>query len=291
MNDVISSGPRVITHRSPTNAKYRKRPTPIGPIDFDESGPVVIADAHEEEASDNPVGLRQCLRRVFPSIARFVASLSFIKWLYRPFKTKAPTDNYGDGIQTAAAPNLDTRNRADGFPVYMSFEVFNGMYGHCAAYAYEHEVMGLIVGDVFCDEEGEFVEVFSTMTGELDSNRVHVRFTESGLAAVSNRVQDLKDNGQWCPLDGKSKTGPTCPACGYDARSMKILGWYHSHPGFTAFMSGTDIGTQEEYFNQPYHISIVIDPLKKEYRVWQTTVGSMTEIPVNLIRSGVSNYV
>ena len=291
MNDVISSGPRVIAHRSPTNATYRKRPTPVGTINFDESGPVLIADAHDVDAPDHPVGLRQRLRQGFPSIARFVARWGFLKRLHWPVKPKAPTDEDGHGIQTATTPSLDTRERADGFPVYMSFEVFGGMYEHCAAYASEHEVMGLIVGDVFCDEDGEFAEVFSTMTGELDSNRVHVRFTESGLAAVSNRVQDLKDNGKWCPLDGKSKTGPTCSVCGYDARSMKILGWYHSHPGFTAFMSGTDIATHQEYFSQPYHISIVIDPLKKEYRVWQTTEGPMTEIPVNFTRSGVSSYV
>ena len=150
--------------------------------------------------------------------------------------------------------------------------------------------MGLIVGEVFCDEGGKFVQVFSTITGELDSNRVHVRFTEAGLAAVANQVENLKDNGRSCPMDGKPRIGPTCSKCGYDARSMKILGWYHSHPGFSAFMSGTDVTTHREYFNQPYHISIVIDPLKREYRVWQTTGGSITEISINPIWSGVSNY-
>ena len=291
MNDVISSGPRVIAHRSPTNATYRKRPTPIGTVNFDESGPVLIADAHEVDAPNHLVGLRQRLRFGFPPIARFVSIWSFLKRLQWPVKTKAQTEEDAHSIHTDTSLSIGTQEQSDSFPVSMSFEVFDGMYGHCAAHASEHEVMGLIVGDVFCDEDGEFAEVFSTMTGELDSNRVHVRFTESGLAALSNRVQDLKDNGKWCPLDGKSKTGPICSVCGYDARSMKILGWYHSHPGFTAFMSGTDIATHQEYFSQPYHISIVIDPLKKEYRVWQTTEGPMTEIPVNFTRAGVSSYV
>jgi len=40
-----------------------------------------------------------------------------------------------------------------------------------------------------------------------------------------------------------------------------IVGWYHSHPGLTAFFSDTDRQTQRAFFNHPYSVGWVIDPL------------------------------
>lgn len=39
-----------------------------------------------------------------------------------------------------------------------------------------------------------------------------------------------------------------------------IVGWYHSHPGLTAFFSDTDRRTQKAFFNHDYSIGWVIDP-------------------------------
>lgn len=49
------------------------------------------------------------------------------------------------------------------------------------------------------------------------------------------------------------------------ARSMMlphelIVGWYHSHPGLTAFFSDTDRRTQGAFFNNAYSVGWVIDP-------------------------------
>ncbi len=40
-----------------------------------------------------------------------------------------------------------------------------------------------------------------------------------------------------------------------------IVGWYHSHPGLGAFFSDTDRQTQRAFFNHPYSLGWVIDPL------------------------------
>jgi len=32
-----------------------------------------------------------------------------------------------------------------------------------------------------------------------------------------------------------------------------LVGWYHSHPGHTCFLSRTDLDTQRTMFDQPYH--------------------------------------
>lgn len=41
----------------------------------------------------------------------------------------------------------------------------------------------------------------------------------------------------------------------------RIVGWYHSHPGLTAFFSDTDRRTQAAFFSHDYSIGWVIDPL------------------------------
>ena len=40
-----------------------------------------------------------------------------------------------------------------------------------------------------------------------------------------------------------------------------IVGWYHSHPGLSAFFSDTDRQTQRAFFNNPYSVGWVIDPV------------------------------
>lgn len=41
---------------------------------------------------------------------------------------------------------------------------------------------------------------------------------------------------------------------------LKVVGWYHSHPGLGAFFSATDCATQAAFFNHDYSIGWVIDP-------------------------------
>ncbi len=44
----------------------------------------------------------------------------------------------------------------------------------------------------------------------------------------------------------------------------QIVGWYHSHPDFGIFLSGVDLDTQGVYFNQPWHIAVVYDPIREQ---------------------------
>lgn len=44
---------------------------------------------------------------------------------------------------------------------------------------------------------------------------------------------------------------------------LEIVGWYHSHPGYSIFFSGVDLESQQKYFRKPYHIALVLDPFKK----------------------------
>lgn len=43
-----------------------------------------------------------------------------------------------------------------------------------------------------------------------------------------------------------------------------VVGWYHSHPNLGAFFSGTDRRTQRHFFNRPYSVGLVVDPVRGE---------------------------
>ncbi|NCR15895.1 MAG: hypothetical protein GPJ22_00470 [Microcystis aeruginosa LL13-03] len=45
-----------------------------------------------------------------------------------------------------------------------------------------------------------------------------------------------------------------------------IVGWYHSHPNLSAFMSGTDMNTQQAFFYHPWCLSIVYDPCREDMK-------------------------
>lgn len=42
---------------------------------------------------------------------------------------------------------------------------------------------------------------------------------------------------------------------------MAVVGWHHSHPNLGVFMSGTDRATQAAFYNHPWCVAIVVDPI------------------------------
>ncbi|MHC5050070.1 MAG: hypothetical protein ACYTGK_05600, partial [Planctomycetota bacterium] len=51
-------------------------------------------------------------------------------------------------------------------------------------------------------------------------------------------------------------------------QGKRILGWYHTHPGFGIFLSDRDLFIQKSFFNLPYQIALVYDPKSREHGVF-----------------------
>jgi proteasome lid subunit RPN8/RPN11 len=41
---------------------------------------------------------------------------------------------------------------------------------------------------------------------------------------------------------------------------VRLLGWYHSHPGLGVQMSSTDRQTQQRHFAADWQVGLVVDP-------------------------------
>ena len=49
----------------------------------------------------------------------------------------------------------------------------------------------------------------------------------------------------------------------------RIVGWYHSHPGYGIFMSETDLATHGKLLQfSPFVIALVVDPEINEFGIW-----------------------
>jgi proteasome lid subunit RPN8/RPN11 len=51
----------------------------------------------------------------------------------------------------------------------------------------------------------------------------------------------------------------------------KIVGWYHSHPGFGVFLSDHDLFIHKNFFSQPGQLAWVFDPHKRDVSGGSTT--------------------
>lgn len=128
------------------------------------------------------------------------------------------------------APMADTSEQ-----VYISSLALLKMLKHGRA-GVPMEVMGLMLGDFVDDFTVKVVDVFSMpQTGNSVS------------------VEAVDPVFQTKMLDMLKQTG----------RPETVVGWYHSHPGFGCWLSGTDINTQQSFEQlNPRAVGVVVDPIQ-----------------------------
>lgn len=98
------------------------------------------------------------------------------------------------------------------------------------------EVMGLMLGKFIDDYTIRVVDVFS--------------MPQSGNSVSVEAVDPVFQTKM---LDMLKQTG----------RPEMVVGWYHSHPGFGCWFSGTDINTQQSFEQlNPRAVGVVVDPIQ-----------------------------
>jgi len=116
------------------------------------------------------------------------------------------------------------------------------------------EVMGFLLGEVSSWKGATYAVVRDVGTTGLRSSSSKVRFDPEALPKLFHE------------LDGS----------GFD---YILVGWYHSHPGHTCFLSRTDLDTQRAMFNEPYHAALVIDPINQDIKIFRLAGDRYEEVP------------
>ncbi|GMM34761.1 proteasome regulatory particle lid subunit [Saccharomycopsis crataegensis] len=99
------------------------------------------------------------------------------------------------------------------------------------------------------------MEVMGLMLGEfVDEYTVHVidvfAMPQSGTGVSVEAVDSVFQTKM---MDMLRQTG----------RDEKVVGWYHSHPGFGCWLSSVDVNTQQSFEQlNPRSVAVVIDPIQ-----------------------------
>ena len=137
---------------------------------------------------------------------------------------------------------------------YLKEEAFDKILKHCYEMAADgKEAMGFLIGDVR-KWESMYSIAFDVATSSLDASPYRVRFSRDAFEELFDKLDEIE----------------------YE---YIIVGWYHSHVGYTSFMSDIDLETQRKYFNKPFHIAMVVDPINMEAKSFKLMNERCIEIP------------
>ena len=105
------------------------------------------------------------------------------------------------------------------------------------------EVCGVLAGHVCEDDEGLFVDIDVVIPGAAaGEGSAHVTFTQETWNAIHTSLER-------------------------DHPKLKIVGWYHTHPGFGVEFSEMDLFIQRNFFAGPTHLALVTDPLNGDVAI------------------------
>jgi proteasome lid subunit RPN8/RPN11 len=107
----------------------------------------------------------------------------------------------------------------------------------------EAEVCGVLAGQVCEDDEGLFVNIEAVIRGGAASQAsTHVTFTQDTWNLIHRSLER-------------------------DYPDLRIVGWYHTHPGFGVEFSEMDLFIQRNFFPGPTHLALVTDPLSGDVAI------------------------
>ena len=129
------------------------------------------------------------------------------------------------------------------FRIHVSENAFDRMTARGEADT-SREIGGILVGRICQDDAGPFVLVETTIDAlHAEEKGTELTFTHATWDHV-HREMDSKH------------------------QDSRIVGWYHTHPGFGVFLSDRDQFIHHSFFNLPYQIALVYDPKSREHGVF-----------------------
>jgi proteasome lid subunit RPN8/RPN11 len=144
-------------------------------------------------------------------------------------------------IDFAQAPKRDLLRqklsgpRTTAFQVIVRQSALNLVHAHGDS-SPAAEICGVLVGNVYQDAIGAFLQIEHIIKGEAaNSSAGQVTFT----AETWQHIQEIMDR---------------------DYSDLRIVGWYHTHPGHGIFLSEMDIFLHESFFGLPWQTALVYDP-------------------------------
>lgn len=146
----------------------------------------------------------------------------------------------------------------------VKIKVWQGALRKAREHAQRHrrdEVGGICIGTLGKGRHSGrwIVEITDTLMAEHTINRgASITFTPDTWSAA-NRIIEQR----------------------YATSGERMVGWYHSHPMSGVFFSFYDLFVHENFFTQPWHVALVIDPFRgrEGFFVWSGEATSVRRYP------------
>jgi proteasome lid subunit RPN8/RPN11 len=128
-------------------------------------------------------------------------------------------------------------------PIYVDLDVMRDMEAHARSNT-RVELGGVMLGFQRVDSQGfPFVIVSDCLRAEhYEATKGSFKFTHETWSQIT------RDRAKFRP-------------------DLEMVGWYHTHPGWSVFLSGMDLFICDHFFNRPLDVALVIDPCKGD-RGW-----------------------
>jgi len=132
------------------------------------------------------------------------------------------------------------------FPVYIYKSVLEEIKKLCKKA--KLEIFGYLIGNIFKWNGKKYIVIEEQLflIGAVHSDKYSTSQIEGTAGKYEKRFQKLK----------RKKNN----------EELRIVGWWHSHPGFGCFLSSADLHTQEFFFPESYQVALVVDPIKDELK-------------------------
>ncbi len=128
--------------------------------------------------------------------------------------------------------------REPGFTVVVQRSVVEAVHAHGESDT-SVEICGVLVGNIHHDNISPYLLIEAHIPGDkATSKQTQVTFTAATWDGIQ-KAMELKHPDK------------------------KIVGWYHTHPGFGVFLSGMDLFIQDHFFNLAWQAAWVYDPIAK----------------------------
>lgn len=103
------------------------------------------------------------------------------------------------------------------------------------------EVGGVLVGELLRDDAGPYLRIDDTIDAlHAEEKGAELTFTHATWDHIHKE------------MDSRHK-------------DKRVVGWYHTHPGFGIFLSDRDQFIHRSFFNEPFHVAFVYDPKSHEH--------------------------
>lgn len=152
-----------------------------------------------------------------------------------------------DDLEISLNPAEDKQfSKAQDFTIVLDYDVHQQMNSY-AQTDLSRELAGVMLGHYEQKDSRIFIQVKAAIEArDAERQRTSVKFTHESWAYI-NQVKD--------------KMFP----------DLKIVGWFHTHPGFGIFLSEFDRFIHRNFFNLPWQVAFVLDPVadKEGFFCWE----------------------